>query len=80
MWHKGGGAAKGYNGRMRNQTTRREWAAVLAAAAAPALAQAPPVEREDTAAQARADLLRAAGQVRSFTLPETAEPAFVFKP
>ena len=63
------------------QTTRREWAAALAAAAAvPVLAQAPPTEREDTQAQARANLLRATGQVRSFALPEAAEPAFVFKP
>ncbi len=62
------------------QTTRREWAAALAAATAPVLAQAPPAERQDTPAQVRADLLRATGQVRSFALPEAAEPAFVFKP
>jgi hypothetical protein len=66
------------------QTTRREWAAALAATAAPVLAQAPPAERPaapgDASAQARADLLRATGQVRSFALPEAAEPAFVFKP
>ena len=71
----------GYNGRMRNQTTRRQWAAALAAAAAaPVLAQAPPAEREDMPAAVRADLLRATGQVRSFALPEAAEPAFVFRP
>jgi hypothetical protein len=69
---------------MQVKITRREWAAALAASAAPALAQTPSSERQASAdemlAEARSDARRDASELRKFVLPPATEPAFVFKP
>lgn len=70
---------------VRATMTRREWAAALAASAAPAaLAQAPASEREaspeELLTEAKADVRRSAERLHKFDLPMATEPAFVFKP
>ena len=63
---------------VRAKITRREWAAVVASAAAPALAQtrAPAELQSQAAAEIRRDL----ETLGKFPLPPAVEPATVFKP
>jgi hypothetical protein len=69
---------------MRVRMTRREWAAALAASAAPMPAQTVSPElqasAEEMLAQAKSDVRRDVEQLQRFALPAVTEPAFVFKP
>jgi hypothetical protein len=63
---------------MRAKITRREWAAALASAATPVLAQTRvPAELQS---QAAAEIRRDLEALRKFPLPPAVEPATVFKP
>jgi hypothetical protein len=68
---------------MRGKITRRQWAAVLGAAAATAPARTqPPVSQTaaELAAEAGSEVRHDIELIGKFPLPASAEPAFVFKP
>jgi hypothetical protein len=68
-----------YNvGMVRAKITRREWAAVLASAATPALAQTrTPAQLQS---QAAAEIRRDLETLRKFPLSLAVEPATIFQP
>jgi hypothetical protein len=68
---------------MAAKITRREWAAALAVASAPAQAPAQPDSSQTTAAlmiEARGELRQDIQRLEKFSLPAAAEPAFIFRP